>query len=71
MEHIFKGKWITDSEFCALKPRYVFHRELEEVDFLVMNTETAIFCSEKSFAVIRKVGTQKCILPPTTTTSFT
>lgn len=32
MEHIFKGKWITDSEFYALQPRNVFHRQLEKVD---------------------------------------
>lgn len=31
MEHIFKGKWITDTEFCDLKPRNVFHRQLEKV----------------------------------------
>lgn len=32
MEHIFKGKWITDSEFFALKPRNVFHRQLDKTD---------------------------------------
>lgn len=31
MEHIFKGKWITDDEFCELKPRNVFHRQLEQL----------------------------------------
>ena len=30
MEHIFKGKWITDSEFYNLKPRNVFHRQLNK-----------------------------------------
>lgn len=32
MEHIFKGKWITDEEFSQLKPRDVFHRQLENVE---------------------------------------
>ena len=32
MSHIFKGKWITDSEFINLAPRNVFHRQLERVD---------------------------------------
>ena len=31
MEHIFKGKWITDSEFYDLKPRNVFHRQLDKI----------------------------------------
>ncbi|MBQ8781774.1 MAG: family 78 glycoside hydrolase catalytic domain [Oscillospiraceae bacterium] len=31
MEHIFKGKWITDAEFSRLKPVNVFHRQLEKV----------------------------------------
>ena len=30
MEHTFKGKWITDAEFYDLKPRNVFHRQLEK-----------------------------------------
>ncbi len=32
MNRIFKGKWITDSEFINLAPRNVFHRQLERVD---------------------------------------
>ena len=30
--HVFKGKWITDAEFAALKPRNVFHKQLEPLD---------------------------------------
>lgn len=30
--HQFLGKWITDGSFAALKPRNVFHRQLEEID---------------------------------------
>jgi len=30
--HIFAGKWITDNEFYRLKPRNVFHKQLEPVD---------------------------------------
>lgn len=30
--HIFKGNWITDGEFFELKPRNVFHKQLEKVD---------------------------------------
>ncbi len=32
MAHQFIGKWITDSEFAALPPRNVFHRQLEPMD---------------------------------------
>ena len=32
MEHIFKGKWITNKEFFELKPRNVFHRQLDKID---------------------------------------
>lgn len=32
MDHAFKGKWITDEEFCDLKPRNVFHKQLKKVD---------------------------------------
>ena len=32
MNHIFHGKWITDSEFFGLKPRNVFHRQLDKAD---------------------------------------
>ena len=30
--HHFRGKWITDESFATLKPRNVFHRQLEEID---------------------------------------
>lgn len=30
--HGFKGKWITDDEFYKLKPRNVFHKQLEPID---------------------------------------
>ncbi|MBR6794256.1 MAG: family 78 glycoside hydrolase catalytic domain [Clostridia bacterium] len=32
MGHRFTGKWITDDEFYALKPRNVFHRQLDKRD---------------------------------------
>ncbi|MBQ9107191.1 MAG: family 78 glycoside hydrolase catalytic domain [Clostridia bacterium] len=32
MEHSFKGKWITDSEFSSLPPRNVFFRQLERIN---------------------------------------
>lgn len=32
MNHVFLGKWITDQEFFELKPRNVFHRQLESID---------------------------------------
>lgn len=32
MNHIFKGRWITDNEFADLKPRNVFHRQLTPID---------------------------------------
>lgn len=27
--HVFRGSWITDGEFASLRPRQVFHRQLE------------------------------------------
>lgn len=30
-KHEFVGKWITDSEFCDLEPRNVFHKQLEPI----------------------------------------
>lgn len=32
MEHIFTGKWITNAEFAELKPRNVFHRQLDKIN---------------------------------------
>ena len=32
MSHKFHGKWITDDEFYDLRPRNVFHRQLEPLD---------------------------------------
>ncbi len=32
MAHNFIGKWITDSEFAELRPRNVFHRQLDKID---------------------------------------
>jgi hypothetical protein len=31
MEHIFKGSWITNDEFCHLAPRNVFHKQLDKI----------------------------------------
>ncbi len=31
MEHVFKGRWITNSEFVALEPRNVFSRQLDRI----------------------------------------
>ena len=31
MKHDFVGRWITDDEFYQLKPRCVFHKQLEPV----------------------------------------
>ena len=31
MNYKFKGNWITNNEFCNLKPRNVFHKQLEKV----------------------------------------
>lgn len=32
MTHNFMGKWITDAEFAELKPRNVFHRQLDKIE---------------------------------------
>ena len=31
MEHVFTGKWITDTEFATLQPRNVFHKQLDKI----------------------------------------
>lgn len=31
MEHVFKGKWITNGNFSSMHPRNVFYRQLERV----------------------------------------
>ena len=33
MTHIFKGKWITDTEFYNLEPRNIFHKQLNKIKF--------------------------------------
>lgn len=30
--HDFKGKWITDDEFCGIMPRNVFHKQLQRTE---------------------------------------
>ncbi len=32
MQYVFKGYWITNDEFFDLKPRNVFHKQLEPID---------------------------------------
>lgn len=49
MAHQFIGKWITTSEFSALKPRNVFHRQLEPVDLPCSEHRNRHILYRKSF----------------------
>ena len=51
MSHIFKGKWITDSEFINLAPRNVFHRQLERVDLPCDEHRNRHILFRKTFAI--------------------
>ena len=51
MSHIFKGKWITDSEFINTAPRNVFHRQLERVDLPCDKHRNRHILYRKTFAI--------------------
>ena len=68
MEHTFKGKWISNSEFADLKPRNVFHKQLDPVICPVTSTETVTFSFAKSFTAMPLpcfdgLGTKQSIRP--------
>ena len=55
MTHNFKGKWITDGEFHNLKPRNVFHRQLEKVDLPCTEHRNRHILFRKTFEISKKV----------------
>ncbi len=55
----FKGKWITDSEFCDLKPRNVFHRDFENVDLTCDKHRNRHILFRKKFALDKKPDESK------------
>lgn len=60
MEHIFKGKWITDEEFSRLKPRNVFHRQLENVELSCEKHRNRHILFRKAFS-LNKSAASACL----------
>ena len=52
--HQFLGKWITDGSFAALKPRNVFHRQLEEIDLPEDPNQNSHILFRKTFSLEKK-----------------
>ena len=58
MEHKFAGKWITDKEFSTLKPRNVFHRQLERVDLPTNEHRNRHILFRKRFNIKKTEGSK-------------
>ena len=58
--HLFIGKWITNSEFCGLKPRNVFHRQLEKADLPCGKLRDRHILFRKTFLAEKSI--QKAVL---------
>lgn len=52
--HTFIGKWITDQEFFDLKPRNVFHRQLEKMDIPCEEHRNRHILFRKSFVLEKR-----------------
>ena len=52
--HIFSGKWITDSEFAGLEPRNVFHRQLEPLELPCDEHRNCHILFRKSFSLAQR-----------------
>lgn len=57
--HIFTGKWITDSEFYRLKPRNVFHKQLEPVDLPCDEHRNRHILFRKNFVISTSIENAK------------
>lgn len=57
--HKFRGQWITDSEFCALKPRNVFHKQLEPIDLPCDEHRNRHILYRKKFVISENVKEAK------------
>ena len=57
LDHIFSGKWITNSEFSSLIPRNVFHRQLEKpfIDCSTHRNRHILFRKKFSLGSFKKV----------------
>lgn len=54
--HEFKGKWITTDEFCSLKPRNVFHRQLEAVELSCKEHRNRHILFRKKFSLEKNIS---------------
>ena len=57
--HIFAGKWITDNEFYRLKPRNVFHKQLEPVDLPCDEHRNRHILFRKNFVISNSIENAK------------
>lgn len=55
-EHIFNGKWISDSIFASREPRSIFHRQLEKVDLPADPHSNSHILFRKIFNIEKGVG---------------
>lgn len=55
----YSGKWITDSEFCSLKPRNVFHKQLEPVELLCDEHRDRHILFRKKFVISENIQEAK------------
>ena len=53
-EHVFLGKWITDSEFAKMEARNVFHRQLDRVALPCEEHLDRHILFRKSFSLAKK-----------------
>ncbi len=54
--HQFQGKWITNEEFYNLKPRNVFHRQLDIIDFDCSEHRNKHILFRKKFNLLKTNG---------------
>ena len=54
--HKFQGKWITNEEFYNLKPRNVFHRQLDIIDFDCSEHRNKHILFRKKFNLLKTNG---------------
>ena len=57
MEHIFKGKWITNKAFAGLTPVNVFHRQLEKIEINSKGSQNSHILFRKRFTAVADTKT--------------
>jgi len=55
----FSGKWITNDEFCQLKPRNIFHRQYEPIDLPCNEHRNRHILFRKTFCIDKKCANTK------------